>query len=180
MPQTTPHRYNAVAVGLHWLMALGLLGAIGVGWYMSGLPFSVQRLKLFNWHKWVGITLLALVMLRLLWRLAKGAPPPVAAPLWQQRAASAAHALLYLLMAAVPLLGWAYSSASGFPVVWFGVLPLPDWVAPDKQLAAQLKDIHAIAAYSLLALIVLHVAAALKHQFVDRDRLLARMGLGRN
>lgn len=180
MSQPSPQRYSAPAIALHWLMAVGLIGAIAMGWYVSELPMSLQRLKLINWHKWLGISLLALFMIRLAWRLAKGAPPAAAAPRWQQQAAGAAHWLLYGLMALVPLLGWIYSSAAGYPVVWFGVLPLPDLVAVDKEFAQTLKGLHKIAAWSLLLLILAHVGAALKHQFIDRDRLLARMGLGRN
>jgi cytochrome b561 len=99
----------------------------------------------------------------------------MAAAPWQRRAARGVHALLYLLALAVPLAGWAYSSAAGFPVVLFGVLPLPDWVAADRELAAALKPLHKALAYTLAAGIALHVAAALKHQFVDRDGLLRRM-----
>lgn len=175
----TNSRYSAPAIALHWLMAIGLIGAIGVGWYVGGLPMGLQKLKLINWHKWFGITLLLLFVMRLGWRLFKGAPPAAAGPRWQQQLASGVHGLLYALMALVPLLGWSYSSAAGFPVVWFGVLPLPDLVAPDKALAQTLKELHKIAAWSLAVLILAHIGAALKHQFLDRDRLLARMGLGK-
>jgi len=180
MPQVSRHRYSLPAIVLHWLMAVGLLGAIAMGWYVSELPMGLQRLKLINWHKWFGITLLLLFLVRLAWRVYRRPPPPAAMPAWQAKAAAAAHGLLYVLMALVPLLGWSYSSAAGFPVVWFGVLPLPDLIGADKELAGVLKGLHKIAAWSLLALILLHVAGALKHQFVDRDRLLARMGLGKD
>ena len=96
-------------------------------------------------------------------------------PSWQLRTYHATHHLMYLLFFAVPLVGWAYSSMAGFPIVWFGVLPLPDFVPVDKELAKLVKPFHAILAYTLLALVVLHVAAALKHQFIDRDGLLERM-----
>jgi len=177
---STPRRYTLPAIVLHWVMALGLIGAIAVGWYISGLPMSVARLKLINWHKWFGITLLALFVLRLLWRATHRPPAEPPMPAWQARAASAVHGLLYLLMAAVPLLGWAYSNAAGFPVVWFGVLPLPDWVGTNKELAETLKGLHKIAAWSLAVLIAVHVGAALKHQLIDRDRLLARMWPGKH
>ncbi|MBN8504310.1 MAG: cytochrome b [Burkholderiales bacterium] len=177
--QSSPHRYSAVAIALHWLMALGLIGAIGVGWYVSELPMSVQRLKLINWHKWFGITLLLLAALRLVWRATHRPPPEPPMPRWQAQAAQGVHGLLYALMLAVPLIGWAYSNAAGFPVVWFGVLPLPGFVGTDKALAETLKGVHKIAAWTLALLIVAHVGAALKHQFIDRDRLLARMGLGK-
>ena len=115
MPQRPAHRYSLPAIALHWLMAAGLIGAIGFGWYISELPMGLQKLKMINWHKWVGITLLMLFVLRLGWRLVKRPPPPAPQPLWQARTASAVHGLLYLLMAVVPLLGWTYSSAAGFP-----------------------------------------------------------------
>ena len=107
--------------------------------------------------------------------------PPADAPMpaWQARAAHLTHGLLYVLFFAVPLAGWAYSSASGYPIVWFGVLQLPDLVGKDKALADTFKELHELLAYGLAALVVLHVAGALKHQFIDRDGLLARMGLGR-
>ena len=82
---------------------------------------------------------------------------------------------MYVLFFAIPLVGWAYSSATGFQVVYFGVLPLPDWVAKNADLAAQLKLLHRVLAYSLAALVMLHIAAALKHQFIDKDGLLTRM-----
>ena len=98
-------------------------------------------------------------------------------PAWQARAAHIAHALLYLLFFAVPLSGWAYSSAAGFPVVVFGLLPLPDLVSPDKALAETLKGVHQLFTLSLAMLVIVHVAGALKHQLIDRDGLLARMSL---
>jgi len=168
-------RYTRTAIALHWLLGLAMLGSFCVGLYMSDLPLSPQRLKLFNWHKWAGITILALSALRLLWRLTHRPPADLAMPAWQQRAAHLTHRALYLLFFAVPLVGWAYSSAAGFPVVVFGVLPLPDFVAPDKALAEAIKPLHGYLAYTLAALVLVHVGAALKHQFIDHDGLLARM-----
>lgn len=174
-----PTRYTGTAIALHWLLALAIVGAFGVGLYMVDLPFSMNRLKLYNWHKWAGVTILALSAGRLLWRLAHRPPADLPAPAWQIRAAHLTHGLLYVLFFAVPLAGWAYSSAAGFPIVWFGVLPLPDFVAPDKALAETLKAAHKWFAYGLAALVLAHVAAALKHHFIDRDGLLARMLPGR-
>lgn len=180
MPDLTPVRYTRTAIALHWLLALLLLGLFVVGLYMTSLPFSPQRLKLYNWHKWAGIVILTLSFLRLLWRLTHRPPAlpagvQAAMPAWQRLAHHATHGALYLLFFAIPLLGWAYSSAAGFPIVVFGVLPLPDFVPVDKALAEAIKPWHGYAAYALAALVVLHAAAALKHQFVDRDRLLTRM-----
>lgn len=177
-----PKRYTLTARVLHWVLALALLGLIAMGAYMTGLPFSPQRLKLYNWHKWAGLLVLAASALRLIWRLRHTAPAlPAdiagAMPRWQHWAHHGTHYALYLLFFLVPLLGWAYSSAAGFSVVLFGVLPLPDWVPADKALAEVLKPLHHLSAWALAALAGLHMAAALKHQWIDRDGLLQRMSL---
>lgn len=177
MPSTP--RYSGTAITLHWLLALALFGLFGMGWYMTGLAMSPTRLKLYNWHKWAGVTVLALSFLRLAWRLTHRPPAEPPMPAWQAAVAQAAHVALYILFFAVPLAGWAYSSAAGFPVVWFGVLPLPDLVAPDRELAEAIKPLHRILAYTMAAIVLVHVAGALKHQFVDRDGLLRRMWPGR-
>lgn len=169
-------RYTRPAIGFHWLLALLILGSFAFGLYMVDLPFSPARVKQYSWHKWAGITILALSALRLLWRLSHR-PPALDSrtPSWQANASHAAHGLLYLLFFAAPLAGWTYSSAAGFPVVYFGLFQLPDLVARGPELASTLKLVHRVLTYSLATLVVLHVAAALKHQWVDRDRLLARM-----
>ena len=172
-------RYSGVAIALHWLMALLILCNFCLGLYMADLPLSIQRLKLFNYHKWTGATILAIAALRLLWRLTHRPPPDLPAPRWQIRAAHVTHWALYALFFAVPLAGWAYSSASGFPVVVYGVIPLPDFVPKDKALAEAFKELHEILAWVLFSLVALHVAAAMKHTLVDRDGLLRRMAPGR-
>lgn len=177
-------RYTHTAMLLHWLLGIALVTLFGVGLYMADLPFSPQRLKLYNWHKWAGVSLLALSLLRLVWRLVHR-PPQLpervqeAMPRWQQRAHHGAHHLLYLLFFAVPLLGWAYSSAAGFPIVLFGLWPLPDFVSASPALADALKPLHKLSAFAMAALVLVHVAAALKHHFIDRDGLLLRMLPGR-
>jgi cytochrome b561 len=181
---TNPTRYSATAIALHWLLGVTLVALFVLGLYMTSLPFSPQRLKLYNWHKWAGAVVLTLSFVRLAWRLTHRPPALPAAvaaamPTWQHWAHHGTHHALYLLFFAVPLLGWAYSSAAGFPIVVFGVLPLPDFVAPDKALAELIKPWHGYAAYAMAALVALHVAAALKHQFIDGDGLLARMLPGR-
>ena len=177
-------RYTTVSIALHWLLALVIVGMFAVGVYMTDLAFSPQRLKLYNWHKWAGVTFLALTVLRLLWRVTHRPPVLPAAvthamPRWQMRAYHATHHLLYVLFFAVPLLGWAYSSAAGFPIVWFGQVALPDLVGADKALAELIKPLHELSALALMGLVGLHVAAALKHHWVDRDGLLLRMVPGR-
>ena len=175
----TPERYTLTAITLHWLLAFALLGSFALGTYMADLPLSPTQLRLYNGHKWAGTTILALSLVRLAWRLTHRPPPALAMPAWQQRLAGGVHATMYGLFIAVPLSGWAYSSAAGFPLVWFGVLPLPDFVAPDKALAEAIKALHGLGANLLAALVLLHIAAALEHHFVRRNALLARMGLGR-
>ena len=175
-----PARYGATAIALHWILGLSIVAVICVGWYMTGLPFSPQRLKLYNWHKWAGVAILALSVLRLLWRLTHRPPALPAAvqaamPRWQQAAHHGVHYLMYALFLIVPLVGWAYSSAAGFPIVLFGALPLPDLVGKNPELAEALKPWHGYAAYALATLAVLHVAGALKHQLIDRDGLISRM-----
>ncbi len=184
MAEPTSTRYSTVAILLHWLLALAIIGNFAVGLYMADLPFSITRVKLINWHKWAGISILALSALRLLWRLTH-APPPfsdkvmAAMPPWQHAAQRGNHVAMYLLFFAVPLFGWLYSSAVGLQIVWFGVLPLPNLWPLDKELGNLVfKPLHQASAFALAALVVVHVAAGLKHHFVDRDGLLLRMWPG--
>ena len=173
-------RYHGFAIALHWLLAVALVAIFAVGLYMADLPFSTQRLKLHNWHKWAGITIMMLSIVRLGWRLSHR-PPALpqamtrAMPVWQLLAYHATHVLMYALFFIVPLVGWAYSSAAGFPIVLFGTVPLPDFVPVGKPLADLIKPWHEISAFALAGLVLLHVAAALKHHWVDRDGLLERM-----
>lgn len=169
-------RYTPVAIALHWILAVLVLGNLAFGLYTVGLQISPQKLRYFSWHKWVGVTIFALSAVRLLWRLSHPAPAlPASMPAWQQRAAHASHMLLYVLFFAAPLSGWLFSSAAGFQTVYLGILPIPDLLAKDRELADILKVSHHWINYTLGAVIALHVAAALKHHWVDRDDVLARM-----
>lgn len=167
--------YTRTAIALHWAIALLVFVAFPLGVYMHELPLSPDKLRLYSYHKWIGIGVLLFACARLVWRLGHRPPPLVAGlPRWQAVAAHAVHHALYLLIVAIPLSGWTMSSALGFPVVWFGVLPLPDLVAKNKELGELLKAVHQGLNLSLL-LVAVHVGGALKHQFVDRDGTLARM-----
>jgi cytochrome b561 len=168
---TDHSRYGGPAILAHWLIAALILTLLPLGLYMHGLPLSPGKLQLYAWHKWLGITVLVLAALRLAWRLAHRPP----APAWQLRIAELTHRLLYVLMLAVPLSGWLMSSAKGFPVVWFGVLPLPDLVSKDAELATLFQQMHFVFNYSLTALLGLHIAGALKHALIDRNATLSRM-----
>lgn len=169
-------RYTRTAVFLHWLMALGLMGTFSLGFYMEGLPLSPDKLKLYSWHKWAGMLLLALVVVRLAWRLSHPAPRlPQTMGASARLAAHAGHWLLYALMLAIPASGWLMSSAHGFSVVWFGVLPLPDLVPRNAALGEVLNAVHVVLNYVLLAAVAGHIAAALHHHFIQKDSVLARM-----
>jgi len=173
-------RYTGTAIGLHWLIALMLLGSLSVGLYMTGLKLSPEKLKLFSWHKWAGVTIFMLVAIRLVWRLFHRPPAlPAGMPAWQKFSAEAAHYLLYALMFAIPLSGWLMSSAKGFQTVYFGVLPLPDLLQKDPPLGELLTTVHEYLNYSLIAIVLLHAAAALQHHFIVKDEVLRRMLPGR-
>jgi cytochrome b561 len=173
-------RYTRTAMTLHWLIALILFGMFALGLYMTELPLSPTKLKLYSYHKWAGVTVFLLVLLRLGWRITHVPPAlPASTPGWQVKAAAAGHHLLYLLMVAAPLSGWLMSSAKGFQTVWFGVLPLPDLLAKDEALGETLLQAHRFLNYFFIAVVAGHVMAALKHQFIDRDGLLSRMLPGR-
>lgn len=172
--------YTRIAKLLHWLLALAILLTFSFGLYMVELPFSPQRLKQYNWHKWAGMTILILSTARLLWRLSHRAPSlPVSLPAWQRFASASTHALMYALFFAIPLAGWAYSNALGFPIVLYGLVETPNLLSRDVELAKTLKLMHQYLAYSLAALVGIHVLAALQHNFILKDGLLARMGIGR-
>ncbi|MFY9329671.1 MAG: cytochrome b [Georgfuchsia sp.] len=168
-------RYNPVSITLHWLIALLIFSTFPLGLYMADLPLSPQKLQYFSWHKWAGVTIFLLVLIRILWRIGHKPPAPVPMPRWQRQASAAVHYLLYVFMFIIPLSGWLLSSAKGMQTVWFGVLPLPDLVAKNKELGDTLEDIHETLNYGMLLLFGIHLAAALKHQFIDKDHLLSRM-----
>lgn len=176
----TAARYGAVAQVFHWLTAVGVIAGFTIGLIMVEMAFSPLQLKLFSWHKWIGVSIFALLLLRLGWRLGHPAPPlPASTPPWQRHAAYLTHWALYALLLLIPLSGWVMSSAKGFSTVVFGVLPLPDLLEKNEALGDRLADLHWWLNKTLLALFILHLAAALKHQFVDRDGLMWRMLPGR-
>jgi cytochrome b561 len=175
-PSPSANSYTRVAILLHWLVAIALVGSFSVGIYMHELPLSPWKLKIYSWHKWAGVSIFLLVLVRLAWRMTHRPPePPAAMPVWQRKVAESVHHLLYVLMVAIPLSGWLMSSAKGFQTVYFGVLPLPDLLQKDVALGETLQQIHMLLNFTLAGLVAAHVAAALKHHFLDRDGVLARM-----
>ncbi|WP_064735945.1 cytochrome b [Azohydromonas australica] len=171
--QTSYHAGSAV---LHWLTALLVLALVPLGASLDGLPRVQASFMYYNIHKWLGVTVFFLTCARLLWRLRH--PAPALAPsmaLWERRAAKIVHVLLYTLLLSIPLVGWMGSSAGGYPVVLFNVLPLPAPVPKSKELDDLLSGIHGILAWTLVTLAGLHLLAVIKHQFMDGDRVLSRM-----
>lgn len=168
--------YSAVSIGLHWTVFILIIAAWSLGLYMVDLPLSPQKLKYFSWHKWIGVTIFFLAVFRAVSRLVHPPPPlPASVPPWQRMAEGVSHVLLYLLIFVVPVSGWLYSSASGVPTVYLGWIQLPDLVEKDKALAELLKQTHILLNTVLFAIVCIHAAAALKHHFLDRDDVLARM-----
>ena len=169
-------RYTFVARSLHWLMALIIFGLLALGFYMSDLPLSPEKLQFYSWHKWAGVTVFLLVWLRLVWRITHrppALPDTMSRPL--QWLAHAGHAALYVLMIVIPLSGWLMSSAKGVQTVWFGVLPIPDLIGRDKELGKLLHEVHELLNYVLLLTLGGHIGAALWHHFVKKDDILRRM-----
>ncbi len=168
--------YTTTAKSLHWLMAVLFFGMLGLGFYMQALPLSPEKLKLYSWHKWIGVTVFLLALIRLAWRVTHRPPAlPASMPRLMQVAAHAGHHMLYMLMFLIPLSGWLMSSAKGFQTVWFGVLPIPDLLEKNKELGDLLLTVHVSLNYLFIAVLVGHIGAALKHHFIDKDDILTRM-----
>jgi cytochrome b561 len=172
-----PQRYTTIAILFHWLIALMIIGSFTMGLVMTDMPgISPTKLKYYSWHKWAGVTILGLATLRLLWRLSHPAPAyPAIMPGWQKTSADLLHGLLYVFMFAVPLSGYFYTLSAGYPVVYFGLFELPLLIDKSDELKPVLKSLHYWLNMGLAASVALHVAAALKHHFIDRDGILKRM-----
>jgi len=161
---------------LHWVMAALIVTQVALGVMAVNWRLSPTKLNLFFWHKSTGMLLLALLALRLAWRLANRAPAlPEGMPAWEHGAAHASHALLYVVLAALPVTGWIVNSAANIPLRVFWLIALPAIVAPDKAVADLAALVHR-GLFVLLALVlVAHVGAALRHHFVKRNTVLVRM-----
>jgi len=180
---TTAH-YHPVAITLHWLTALAILAMFALGWTMVDLrPGSTLQFELFQWHKSVGFTILALTTLRLGWRVSHRPPPlPATMAEWEKRSAHLGHLALYALMIALPLTGWALVSTARFniPTLLYGVVPIPHLgplaELPNKAAAHEFSEqLHMIGTWLLAAILMVHVGAALRHHFLQRDDVLRRM-----
>jgi cytochrome b561 len=174
-------RYDNVAVALHWILAAGILCQIALGLYLSEVPRgSPARTIWVNFHKSVGITLGALILLRLCWRLTHRPPAlPATMPAWERITARVNHAALYACMVGMPATGYLATNYSKFGIKYFGLVELPPWGYEDKQIYALFNGTHKVLALLFIALIALHLAAALKHAAIDRDGVVRRMWFAR-
>jgi len=177
--QNTEVRYGAVAMALHWLMALLLGALVALGLYMTRLPdvgFDTWKIRLILYHKQLGMVAMMLVALRLLWRVGNALPRLVdTLPDWQKVVARLVHLCFYALMLALPLTGWLMSSATGIPVSVLGLFTLPDLVPYDDGLFHTLINIHRYLGYALIVCMSAHIGAALGHHLVLRDNTLKKM-----
>ena len=169
-------RYTTTAIVLHWIIAAAVIGQIGLGWWMQEIPKIPvgPRVNAFNLHKSIGLTVLMLMVVRLAWRATHRPPSLPSMPTWQAKAARINHWVLYACLFIQPLTGYLGSAVSGYPVLYFGFV-LPSWAPKSVFLKDLLSVVHLVDSGILAAAIAIHVAAALKHQFVDRNGLLRRM-----
>jgi cytochrome b561 len=172
-------RYTWTAIALHWLIAVAVIVQFKWGWWMQDIPKLPPgpRVDAYNLHKSVGLTILALMVMRLLWRWRHPAPALPQMPDWQRRLAHANHWVLYAALFVMPVAGYLGSVFSGYPVKYFG-MTLPAWGPKDESLKNLCSTVHLVTSFVLFLAVVLHVAAALKHALIDRDGLLSRMGIG--
>lgn len=178
--RNTPEHWGTVSKALHWLIVLLITVMAVIGLTMEDIAGSADKRTVYALHKSLGITILALVALRLLWRLYAGTPTPVpGTPAWQHRIAGLTHFAIYVLMFALPLSGWVLNSASGFPLQWFGLFNLPHIVERSHDLHELAEDVHELLFWALMLLVALHAAAAFYHHLFVGDDTLRRMLPGR-
>ncbi|AKS42861.1 cytochrome b [Wenzhouxiangella marina] len=174
--RNTRTRFGLIAQSLHWAVVIGLLLQFIWAWRIDEAESIRQQFALVNQHKSIGLTVFGLALIRLAWRFFDRPPAwPESMRAWERLAASLTHWALYGLILAIPLSGWAWSTAAGHSTSWFGALDLPALLPVNENLADILEELHEALAISLLGLAALHVLAALRHQFVLRDGLMRRI-----
>lgn len=180
MLRNSSESWGSIAILLHWLVALLVIGMMVLGWVAVTEESRLTQYGLFKWHKSIGMLVLGLVLFRLLWRLLNPTPAlPAHVKPWERWAARTTHLLLYGVMIAMPLSGWVMNGAADFPFKIFGVVPLPALVGPNEDLETVTKTIHLALFWLLAVALTLHIGAALKHHFIERDAVLLRMLPGR-
>ena len=173
--------WGAVARGFHWVIAALILAQFVIGSVAEEMKLTPAKLDLFVWHKSIGVTILALAVLRLLWRLANPPPAmPAGTPRWEQRLAALGHWALYALIFVVPISGWLVSDASRVPFKAYFVLPMPDLIETSRSLQEAAEEVHEVLTMTLLVVFIVHITAALRHHFLLHDDVLRRMLTGRH
>ena|SRR3990167_2798793 len=172
--RNTQNHFGMITILLHWLMAILLIGLLALGIYMVYLPISLQKLKMYGWHKEYGLLALALAMVRIVWRWIN-LNPQLSLPLLEKFAARSVHYAFYLFMFAMPITGWLITSAAGLPASFFGLFVLPSLVSPNEEWLILFQVIHKWVGYLFIVTIILHASAALKHHFINKDDILKRM-----
>ncbi|HOV95934.1 MAG TPA: cytochrome b [Thermomonas sp.] len=174
--KNTTTAWGAISQLLHWLTLALLLTLAWIGLRMGNMPNGPDKIATYATHKSLGLTLLALVLLRIGWRLYAGSPADLrSTPAWQARIAHFTHLALYALLLAMPLSGWLLNSAAGFPLQWFGVFNLPPLSGQNDALHALAVQTHEVLFWTLAVLVLVHAAAAIQHHVFTGDATLARM-----
>ncbi|PIZ04186.1 MAG: cytochrome B [Gammaproteobacteria bacterium CG_4_10_14_0_8_um_filter_38_16] len=173
--KNTTHRFGLIAILLHWIMVIVMIGLTALGLYMVRIPVSIQKLQFYGWHKEWGILALMLVIVRLTWRLRNQTPTLSALEKWESFAAHAVHWAFYFFMFALPITGWLITSSSDLPVSVFGFFTLPNLVLPNETNRILFSSIHEWLGYALIATFCLHTGAAIKHHFINKDKIMRRM-----
>ncbi|MEQ1883052.1 MAG: cytochrome b [Burkholderiales bacterium] len=173
----SPARYTRPAIAFHWIVSIAVLTLIGLGLYMVDIPRGTpERAFFYNLHKSIGVTVAIVILVRLWWRT-KNPPPPLPAsmPAWQVTASKISHALLYVCLVVMPISGFSASQFTKYGVTYFGLFKIPPMGTEDKEIYEMLQGIHEIASEVLIVLLVIHIAAALKHLIIDKDGVFQRM-----
>jgi cytochrome b561 len=174
--KNSPEQYGLIAKSFHWIIAVLIIGMLALGLYMADLPISLQKLKLYGYHKEFGLLILFLAIFRFGWYLGNRDPDlPADLPTWQRYAARLVQWALYGFLFAMPITGWLLTSAAGLPPSFFGLFTLPTLVAPADELRHLFGTVHSWLAYGLIAAICIHTGAALHHHFIKKDNVLRSM-----
>jgi cytochrome b561 len=174
--QNPPTRYTAVAQVFHWVIAALIVTQFALAWTADDLPLGVHKLALLARHKSFGMTVLMLAVLRLLWRFKHPAPElPAGMKPFERFLARATHVAFYVLLFAMPLTGWMMSSAKNYSVSWFGLFTWPNLIGKNESAFDILKSTHDYLSDALFVIAVLHILAALKHHFWNKDDVFLRM-----
>jgi len=173
--RNSPTTYGLVSKLLHWSIALNIFTLLGLGLYIKNTKITYDMIYLFGWHKSLGLLTFTLILLRVIWLFASSPPDPLGADGWQKKAAHLAHRSFYLLIVAMPVSGWIASSASGLPMDFLGLFPIPAIAPENEQLETVMFAVHGVVSKLLIFLLIVHIGAAFQRQFVKRDGTLRRI-----